>query len=88
MDKKHKIIMIFAEGCPKCESMKESIYTVASNEHIEVEIEGYDCDDSASLDVAIENSITDIPGCKIGATVIEGEDFDHLDIARAIKKLA
>ena len=87
MDKTHKIIMIFASGCDQCKSMKEAIYSIAKFEKISVEIEAHNCEDDGSIDVAMDSGISDVPGCKIGEIVIEGEDYSRKEIEIAIKNL-
>jgi hypothetical protein len=85
---KHKIIAIYADGCPQCASMKQTINSVITHEHLDAELLIYNCQDAESIDVALDYKITDIPGCNVNGTVIEGEDYDHNALVDALKKLS
>ena len=83
-----KIIMIYADKCPKCKSMRQTINSVVKHLELDVEVMVYNCKDNESIEVAIEYDISDVPGCNIGGTVIEGEDFDPDEVIKALEKLS
>lgn len=80
----HTITMITAQGCKHCERMRK---TVSKFINKDIKVVNLDSEDQAALDFAIDNSIEDIPACKIGSCVISGEKFSEKDIERAIKEL-
>jgi thiol-disulfide isomerase/thioredoxin len=87
-EEKHKIVMIFATGCPQCATMRQTINSVIKHENIDAEVFAYNCQDDDSLDVALDYGISDVPGCYINGTVIEGEDYDSKALVEALKKLS
>jgi hypothetical protein len=85
-----KIVMVFAEKCDKCKSMKQAINSGIKHFELtdKVEFSAYNSNSEEAIDVAIENSISEIPGCVIGGTVIEGENFNPQEILDALEKMS
>ena len=63
-----RIIMIFANGCDECLSMKQAINSMTKFLDLEdkVELYSYNCEEDESLEVALEYGISEVPGCSIG----------------------
>ena len=78
--------MIYSDGCPKCQEMIDLLEKCVGNSNLTVGY--YNCDDPGALDIALDNNISDLPGCCIGGTVVvEGEKFSRNEIIAAIKDL-
>ncbi len=76
--------MITAKGCKHCERMRRTINKLIGKD---IKLVDLDSEDQTALDFAIDNSIDDIPACKIGSCVISGDKFSENEIDRAIKDL-
>jgi len=85
---KHIIYMIYATGCPQCNSMRQTINSVIRQEDINAELYAYNCNDDEAIDIALDHNINDVPGCNINGIVIEGENFNPKEIVKALKKLS
>jgi hypothetical protein len=83
---KYDVVMIYSDGCPKCQEMRELIDKCIGKSGLTVSY--HNCEDPESLDVALDYNISDIPGCCIGGiVVVEGERFSGRKIKGAIKDL-
>ena len=85
-----KVIMIYANGCDECKSMRQAINSISKFLEVDDKIElfAYDCENDDAIDIALEYGISEVPGCSIGGIVIEGEDFDKDEILEALKKFS
>lgn len=79
------IYFVFAEGCDACERMRKTIEGCRSGDCV-FSLTSYSSEQDSAVDFAVENGITDLPSCKIGDRIIEGENFDGAELARTIKE--
>ena len=85
---KHTINMIFATGCDQCKSMRQTINSVVKHENLDAVVVAYNCNDDEAIDIALDNGISDVPGCCVDGKVFEGEDFDLDGLVKALKELS
>ena len=76
-----KIYFIYAEGCDSCAEMRRLIMDF----HDKIELVEMECETNEALTYAVDNDIDDLPACKIGDIVIQGENFDGKSVTAAIQ---
>lgn len=77
--------MIYSDGCPKCQEMREII-----EDHVDrksTNVNYYNSESNEALDVALETGISDLPGCCVDGEIIEGEYFSKMKLIDAIRNL-
>lgn len=66
-----KAIFLYANGCEDCERMRGIL-----EEH-NIEFIAIESEEENAVDLAIENDISDLPGCNINGKVFQGERFNE-----------
>jgi len=80
--------MIFAKKCPQCATMRQTINSMIKHLELDAQLYAYNCEEDESIDIALDNDISDVPGCNINGTIIEGDNYDHDKLVETLKKLA
>ncbi len=81
------ITVIVAHGCKHCDRMRRTINRLVSSSKKLIPFIYLDAEDMEAVDFALDNSISDIPACKIGNRIIQGEKFSEKDIEKAFAEL-
>jgi hypothetical protein len=73
------IIFIYADGCDACAKMRSVIEKYANK----INLIQAEADDDSAVNLAIKYDIDDLPGCNVGGSVFQGENFSSkkLDLA-------
>lgn len=76
------IYFIYANDCKQCQKMdkilSEKQFVAGTKQY---EIEKVECEEENAVNFAIKHGLNDLPSCKIGDIIIEGEKFNvnHLN---------
>lgn len=78
------IHFIYADGCDSCKAMR--VLIDGCKKTSDFELVAMECELDAAVTFAVDNGIADIPACKIGDKIIEGEHFNGDELVRAINR--
>lgn len=79
-----QVHFIYADGCDSCAKMRKILEECKSKYGFE--LVAFESEQEEAVDYAIANNISDLPACKIGEEVIQGEKFDANKLRGAIDR--
>lgn len=70
------IYFIYADNCPDCRDMLNTIERAMAMSHADgnIEIKEIESESEDAVNIALEQGIDDIPGCAIGRKTFSGKD--------------
>lgn len=84
-----KIFFVYAENCEHCQAAFSCIEdAIIKCKEIPCEIIKFHYDTKASLSIAMNKGINDLPGFVIGDEVFVGKNYSVEEIEKAIRKAA